>query len=589
MKKTTIPFLLSGLLIITGVKAQTMQEGIDHLHADRFKSAIAVFEKLLAVNPNNMEATYWLGQTYFDDDKNATARQLYEKALSTNGNAPLILVGLGHADLLDHKPADARQRFEAAILASRTKKGDDPSVLHAIGRANVDAKDGDLAYAIEKLEAAVLKDSKNPDAVVKDTRNTEIYLQLGNAYRKARPGEGGGLAYTNYKKALEVNPAFAVVNVRLSKLFETQKNWELVLQYLNEAIARDAKFAPAYYELFYYYFYRQQYPEAEAQLQKYITCTDDQVANDYLYAQMCWGKKDFDCAITKASNVITALGSSTKPKVYKLLAYAYADKKDYANARKYVDMYFAREKPEGIIALDFKLKADIISQTGGSPDEIYNTYIQGAEIDTVLTSKIDFLKKGTAYFKANKMRDMEAQMIQKIIELKPKPTINDYFDLTLAYYFSGNHSKSRDGAVIMTEKFPDQVYGYEWVFNNSNVLDTVKKDSIAVPDAIKLYEFSQKDTSKFKKQYISSVKFLGAYYINEAKDKEKSLEYFTKWLEADTANSSIIQPIIDQIKKMPARQPAAPKSNTTPKTSNPQTGNTKTASTTASTKATAKK
>ena len=81
MKKTSITFLISGLLIITGVKAQTLQEGINHMHADRFKSAIAVFEKLLAVNPNNMEATYWLGQTYFDDDKSAAARQQYEKAL----------------------------------------------------------------------------------------------------------------------------------------------------------------------------------------------------------------------------------------------------------------------------------------------------------------------------------------------------------------------------------------------------------------------------------------------------------------------------------------------------------------------------
>ena len=129
MKKTTITFLVSGLLLITGLKAQTIQEGMKHLYADRKKSAIAVFEKLLATNPNNIEATYWLGQAYFDDDDNAAARQLYEKALAANGSAPLILVGIGHADLLDNKTNDARQRFEAAITASRGKKGDDPAIL----------------------------------------------------------------------------------------------------------------------------------------------------------------------------------------------------------------------------------------------------------------------------------------------------------------------------------------------------------------------------------------------------------------------------------------------------------------------------
>ena len=127
MKKTTITFLMAGILAITGLKAQTLQEGYNHLTSDRFKSAIAVFEKLLAANPNNIDAIYWLGQTYFDMDDNVKAREIYQKALQTNGSAPLILVGLGHADLLDNKKAEAMQKFEAAITASRSKKGDDPS------------------------------------------------------------------------------------------------------------------------------------------------------------------------------------------------------------------------------------------------------------------------------------------------------------------------------------------------------------------------------------------------------------------------------------------------------------------------------
>jgi tetratricopeptide (TPR) repeat protein len=421
MKKTTITFLISGLLLINGIKAQSLQEGINHLNADRFKSAIAVFKGLLAVNPNNIEATYWLGQTYLDNDVNDSARMVYEKALMTSANAPLLLVGMGHVELLDHKKSEARQRFEAAITMTKNKKGDDPVILYAIGRANVDAKDGDVVYAIEKLEAAALKDPKNP----------EIFLQLGNAYRKARPGEGGGQAYTNYKKAQELNPNYAVASLRLAKLFESQRNWEFVLQYLNEAVAKDPKFAPGYYELFYYYFYRQKYPEAEAQLQKYITCTDDQVANDYLYAQMCYGKKDFDCTITKATSVVNALGTQTKPKVYKLLAYGYFEKGDSINAQKYITNYFAKEKPEGIIALDYKLKADILSKTGGTPDDIYNTYMQGVVLDTVLTSKIDFLKQGADYFKAKGdsiSRNKEGDLRLAIIKLKPNPSQRDIFD-----------------------------------------------------------------------------------------------------------------------------------------------------------------
>ena len=222
MRNKIILTLLSGLIALSGVIAQSIQEGVNHLYADRFQSAEATFQKLLAVNPNNIEATYWLGQTYLDMDDNDAARQLYNNALMTSANAPLLLVGKGHVLLLDNKLAEARQSFETAITMSKGKKGDDPVILNAIGRANIDAKKGDLAYAIEKLEAAALKDPKNAD----------IFLNLGNAHRKATPGESGQ-AYTHYFKALSVNPNFVYAYLRLAKIFESQQNWDLVFQYLN--------------------------------------------------------------------------------------------------------------------------------------------------------------------------------------------------------------------------------------------------------------------------------------------------------------------------------------------------------------------
>jgi Flp pilus assembly protein TadD len=555
-------------LMVTGLKAQSIQEGMNHLYADRFKSAIAVFEKLLATNPNNIEATYWLGQVYFDQDENARARALYEKALATNGSAPLILVGLGHADLHDNKVADARHKFESALTASRGRKGDDPMILTAIGRANVDAKSGDAGYAVQKLEAAL---AQNP-------KNTETLLQLGNAYRKANPGQGGGQAFETYNKALAVDPKFAVADLRLAKLFESQKNWEFYLKYLNNAVSADPGFTPAYYELFYYYwFLKQDYPQAEAQLNKFIESKQPEtdIQDQFLFAQLLWGKKDYAGAIAKAEAVHSAMGDKTKPKVYKLLADANYQKGDYANAKKYMDMYFAKEKKEDIIAFDYKLKADIISKLGATPDEVLSTYMTGVDYDTVLTSKIEFLTTARKYFNEQKLRDKEAVIIEKILTLKPKPTINDYFDLTLAYYFTPNYAKARENALKIVEKYPDQVYGYEWAYNSATAIDTVKKDSIAVPDALKLYDFASKDTAKFRKQYLNTVKFLAAYYINVAKDKEKSLEFFNKWLEADQANAPQIQQYIDQIKKMPVRTGSSgtgnkPSNEVAPKSNSPR-------------------
>lgn len=586
MKKTILTALAAGLMFISGLKAQTIQEGMNHLYADRFKSATAVFEKLLATNPNNIEAIYWLGQTYFDMDDNAKARQLYDKALATNGSAPLILVGLGHADLLDNKTNDARQKFESALTAATTnaKKGPDPVVLTAVGRANVDAKSGDFNYAIEKLKLAAEKAD----------RNTETLLQLGNAFRKARPGEGGGEAFQTYKKALDIDPSFAVASLRLALLFESQKNWDLVLEYLNDAIKRDARFAPAYYELFYYYFFRAKFSDAEQQLNKYIANSDEDIQHEHLYAQLCWANKDFDCATTRAEKVVAAMGEKTKPKVLKLLADAYFQKSDYTSAKKYMDWFLRREKKEEQTSGDYKLLADILSKSGGTPDEIYNVYIKGAELDSVLTSKIDFLKKGAEAFKAAGDRIREGDLRSEIIKLKgDKSGQRDYFDAGLAYYQGNNLDKSDLMFDTYIQKWPEETYGWQMKFQIARLKDTTMEKGLAVPFATRYLEVLEKDTAKNKKSILSTAGYLAQYYANIAKDKVKAVEYLKKMLVFDPTNEAILNNI-KQLEKMPAARPAtgstggaAPKS--TSPTPAPKAATGKTTTTKAKAKTTAAK
>lgn len=555
MKKTFITFLATGLLLASGLKAQTIQEGMNHLYADRFKSAIGVFEKLLATNPNNIEATYWLGQTYFDMDDNAKARQLYEKALSTNGSAPLILVGLGHADLQDNKTSDARQKFEAAITAATTRKGADPIVLTAIGRANVDSKAGDFNYAIEKLKLAMDKGEKN----------TETLLQLGNAFRKARPGEGGGEAFQSYKKAMEINPAFAVASLRLAKLFESQKNWELVLEYLNDAVKRDATFAPAYYELFYYNFYRAKFSEAQDFLTKYIANSDPEPQHEYLSAQLCWANKDFTCAITKAESVVAATGDKTKPKVLKLLADANFQKGDFPNARKYMEWYFKKEKPEDLISFDYKIWADILAKTGGTGDEVYAAYIKGAALDTVVSSKIDFIKQGAEGFKAAGDRMREGDLRTEIIKLKgEKAGQRDYFDAGFAYYQANSYTVADSLFDIISKKYPDDVYGPQMQFAIGRLTDTTMEKGTAVPHGIKYLAILEKDTAKNKKSILSTASYLATYYANVAKDKVKAVEYLKKMLVFDPTNETI-KKNIGLLEGSPSTRPAVtPKGNAPP-------------------------
>src|SRR6188474_2434178 len=463
MKKTFFTLCTVFALANLNAGAQTLQEGINHLYADRFKSAIQTFQKILAANPNTIEATYWLGQTYLDMDDNDAARQLYDKALAANGNAPLIMVGKGHVLLLDKKIDEARQMFESALTVSRTKKGDDPAVLNAIGRANVDAKEGNLTYAVEKLEMALQRDPKNAD----------IALNLGNAYRKKDPGQGGGKAYENYKVATTINPNFAYPYIRIAKLFETQKQWDLFLENLNKAVQVDPSFSLAYYELFYYYFYKLDYSQATNYFNKYVgtRAGEDQVEHDYLQSQLCWAKKDYDCAIAKAESVKAAMGAKVKPKAYRQLAYSYLGKGDFANAKTNIDAFFAREK-ETFLPTDYQLKADILTGGGASCEEVYALYMQGAAADTVVQNKIDFMTKAADYFKTKKCTKQEADMRWAIYNTRRSPNPAGLVNIGILFSQGGDLKKADSLFAIYNAAFPDSIYGYYWRGRVNYSLDT---------------------------------------------------------------------------------------------------------------------
>ena len=556
-------------------KGQTIQEGKNHLYAQRHELAAGVFQQLLKANPADAEAYYFNGQALLEHEadsvkKVALAKSWYEKAGQLAVTSPLVMVGAGHADLLENKVNDARQKFESALTMTRTKKGENADILIAIARAIIDAPQGDLNYIIEKMNLQAEKGEKN----------AEMYLLLGNALRKARPGEAGGEAFRNYQKALELNPNFAVASYRLARLFDSQKNWELVLQYLTDCIQKDPKFTPAYYELFYYYFYRRDFATAEQQLQKYIETKQPEkdIQDEFLYSQLCWARGDFNCAITKAESVIAALGAATKPRVYRLLADALYQQADtlkkqgnteaagtqFANAKKYSDLFFSKRAGDDdeVILYDFQLRADILDKTGGTPEEILNTYLQAVKVDTLANLKVELLRKGADRFKVrgdSLSRVMEGDLRTKAISIKPNPSQRDYFDAGFAYYQGKAYERADSIFDVFVKLFPEEPYGYMMEYNIHRAIDSTMEKGAAVPWALKYLELLEKDTVKNRKTIIGVAGYLAAYNANILKDKDKALEYLRRMLALDPTNAAI-QQNITVLEKSPANKPEpAPK------------------------------
>ncbi len=563
MKKISVRLVIAALLFTSVSQAQSLKDGISDYYAKRYAGAKSTFEKLIAANPNNIEANFWLGQNFLAEKNIAAAKSVYEKALLSSANAPLLLVGMGEVELLENKVNEARQRFETAVTMSKGKKGNDPEILNAVGRSITNAytikeKKGDINYAVQVLQEASA-------AKIKDKRLVaEIFVNLGNAYRKAKPGEGGSQAFEAYQKATEADPSFAIAPYRSAQLFNSQRQWDMYEKYLTEAIEKDNRFAPAYYDLYYLKLGKLDFATAEEYAKKYISSSDPGPESDYLRVQTLFAKKDYDQAIAGAKNIIAQVGPTALARNYKLIAYSLLAKKDSAAARPFVDDFFKKADPEELIAKDFEMKADAYSAIPGMEDEVQAAYVQGATVDTVLENKIETLRRGAKYFQDKNLRSREAQLLQEMVKINPKASMRDYYDIMRAYYFAKDYEDSYAASVSFSEKYPEEIYGWEFRHYNSSVIDTVKFDSIAIPDAVMLLEASKKDSVKFGAQRKRAANFLAITYVNKLKDAVKGIEYLKELQLADPANKEQIQEMIKSLEDS-AKQQQQQKAATTPK------------------------
>lgn len=549
MKKSAIVLVFAMALSFV-VRAQSIQEGVNNFYAERYGSAKSIFDKLLASNPNNIEATYWLGQTYLAQENLSGAKSLYEKALASNGNAPLFLAGMGHVELLEGNKTGARQHFEQAITASKGRKGADPVVLTAIGRANVDAysdakRNGDLDYAIAKLNEAAQIAPGNPD----------VFLTLGNAYRKKHLG---GEAVQAYRKAGNFAPAI----YRTAMLYQTQSQpgqgySDIVLENLRNAISADPRFAPAYEQLYYYnLLYKKDFATAETFATKYISNSDPSVENDYLKAQTDFVQKKFSDAVNIGKNIISQTNNNAKPRVYRLMGYSYLELKDTTTACQFVNDFFKHAKDEDIIGEDYLLHATACGKN--DPEIIRTDVYKAVQIDSVLSRQIGLLTKAATDAKNNNQRVLEAELNKLSFDLR-KPDQRNPTELingvALPYFFGGAYQKADSAAKAYIAIAPDSIWGHYWSALALASIDTSMEQGLAMPAYQKVLDIAATDKVRFKSQGVRAAQTLAIYSFNIKNDKAAAATYVQKGLEFDPTNANLknIEGVLNAKPSAPAK------------------------------------
>lgn len=539
MKKVTIIALL--FIACKQLHSQSVDQGKRFFYYQRYTSAKDQFQKVLDANPNNIDAAYWLGQTLIEMDDSTAAKALYQKTLASNGNAPLLLVGEGQIELMENKTTDARQRFETATSLS---KGKDINVLNAIAKANVDAQYGDANYAIAKLNS-VASEKKDP-------RNAESYIRMGQAHRKLI--DGGG-AVTAFQKALALDPKLAAAKYEIGKVYLTQNNSEFFLPNFEEAVQLDPNYAPAYYELFDYW-YTRDINKAREYFNRYVGVADATPANDYNRISLLFAARNYQGAIDSAKAKVTTLGDQSDPRYYKLMAYSYDALADSTNAKTSLDQYFAKQKKEGFVPLDYSFRAKLLGKFPGNEAEALTNYQTAISLDTTNAGKLALMTEASALAGKSGNKMEAANWAKQIYMMKKDPSNRDLYDLGYANYTAGNYVVADSiFCGVYSVKYPTEIFGYLWCARSAAAQDTTQEKGLAVEPYKRLIAYADTAQEKYKATLIQAHGYLASYYANIAKAKDSAITQLEAIVALDPSNADA--PKYIAALKEPAPKPKA--------------------------------
>jgi predicted Zn-dependent protease len=520
--------------------AQSIDEGKKFLNYEKFTSAKDVFSKMVTANPNDVDAVYWLGQTYLqntDNTDSVAAKELYQKALQANPNAALLLVGMGEVELMEGKKEDARNRFETAI--NLTKKRDLADILLAVGRANVDVKNGDPVYAIDKLKQAADRDKKN----------AEIELVLGDAYRKMIDGANATIAYQN---ALAIDPKSARASFMIGRIFETQGYGQeaIYMKYYNDAIAEDPNYAPVYYWLYNYY-YQRDVNKSREYLNKYIAVADADSKNCYAQASLLYVSQLYKDAITKADQCITSAGAEKPfPNLYGLKAYSYDKMGDSLNAKKYFEEFFAKVNPDKIGPNDYATYAKVLLKLSTDSlqaiknDSLAGVYVDKAiALDTIPANKINYIKSTAESLIAAHKYVEAGQWYSKILTQKKDYGKVDLYYAGYNFYRGGDYPASDSIWGLYKAKYPEDIFGWYMAARAKEGIDTSGEQGLAKPDYEKVIALGDTvaDKSTVKDKLIPALRYMVAYSYNVQKDKDAALQFNDKILAIEPTDPTALK------------------------------------------------
>ncbi len=385
------------------------------------------------------------------------------------------------------------------------------------------------------------------------TATAADYIEQGDAYRYLG-GENGGKAITTYEKALELEPNNAeavlkqgLVNYNARLLQQAVADW-------SKATNMDAKYAPAFFELYQFYITprKEQFSlERAAQyLQQYVEVGDpsDKAKNEYYLAAINFYQKNYDGAIAKATALMPAANEVYKGKLTLLAADAHLQKGDSLAAKALMDERVKSVPAEQLQSNDYKLLSAIYGKLKNADSATQAGYQQTAGLYLEKFAEADTTTDAEKYRNvAEAYKDMRnygkaAQWYGKALEVKDNPAaMTDHFYKAFYEYYAAEYGASDSSWTSFVEKYPTQPTAFYWKGMANFALDQQAKEGRG-KDAFEKYISMVKpeDEARNKRFLLNAYTYLMLYHYNK-EDHAAMQPWMDKLVAIDPNNDTVRQ------------------------------------------------
>jgi tetratricopeptide (TPR) repeat protein len=539
MKKITVSLILSSVLWVGSVAAQTLADGQKFSRNEEFEKAEQVYSSLIAKKPKVGDNYYWAALNFLAKGDSLSALNMFNQGLAIAPTFPLNLVGKGHMELRKHNVQGAEAFFAQASMAKKKVR---PLVNKEIARAYLLVEYGSpeqlKGYGARAID--YLKISNN---------DFEAKILLGDAMIINNPTNSSDAIQqyivAGYDATTDPRPL-----MRQAKVYARANAGTLAISKLDEALALDVNYAPAYRQKAEVFSMLKERDSAVFYYEEYLRRNDNITARRF-YVQNLYLGGDLDRCIIEGKNL---LGKKSIPSIYGTIAYAIASKEKAKRRladsalidsglnyffKNYEELY-VKPLNRSLIPSENFFKAVLTYRYGLTTTDTTARKMRTVESYNLMTmALIDTSKAGAnTYQMAQKMYfdGKNYEQAYGILELKRKKQAGKLNSVDL--FYSGrclaNIKRQREALNIFNELITQDtnyLSGYYLIATTWASLDPV--DSTG--NVTKAFErwMGKLDSAqliKFKADRENAYRNM-AYYAQKKKDYERASYYYGKVLE----------------------------------------------------------